>query len=100
MSGSAEIGEALDPRTAPAFPIAARDVLDDAQLRKNVRHATTVIQNKRAKVVGELADWQELREAGKAIREHTMKHWSRAWKVRVILDMNPDWSDLFDTLNA
>lgn len=22
-------------------------------------------------------------------REHTMKHWSRAWKVRVILDMNP-----------
>ena len=33
-------------------------------------------------------------------REHNMKHWSRAWKVRVILDMNPDWSDLFDTLNA
>lgn len=32
--------------------------------------------------------------------EHTMKHWSRAPKVRVILDMKSDWSDLFDTLNA
>ena len=33
-------------------------------------------------------------------REHTMKHWSRAWKVRVILDMNPTWDDPFETLNA
>jgi len=33
-------------------------------------------------------------------REHTMKRWSRAWKVRVIFDMNPDWSDLYETLNA
>lgn len=33
-------------------------------------------------------------------REHTMKHGSRAWKVRLILDMNPGWSDLFDRLNA
>lgn len=69
-----EVGEALDPRTAPAFPVAARNVLDDAQLRKNVRHATTVIQNKRAKVVGELPDWEQLREAGKALREHTMQY--------------------------
>ena len=33
-------------------------------------------------------------------RERTMKHWSRAWKVRLILDMNPDWRDLTDDLNA
>ena len=32
-------------------------------------------------------------------RERTMKHWSRAWKVRLILDMNPDWADLYDRLN-
>ena len=31
-------------------------------------------------------------------REHTMKHWSRAWKVRLILDLNPSWNDLYDTL--
>ena len=32
-------------------------------------------------------------------RERTMKHWPRAWKVRLILAMNPDWDDLYDSLN-
>jgi putative endonuclease len=31
-------------------------------------------------------------------REHTMKHWPRAWKVRLILAMNPEWRDLYETL--
>ena len=31
-------------------------------------------------------------------RERTMKHWSRAWKVRLILDFNPDWRDLYEDL--
>jgi L-lactate dehydrogenase complex protein LldF len=54
--------------------MAARTMLGDAQLRKNVRHATDVIQAKRARVVGEMPDWQGLREAGKQIRQHTMEH--------------------------
>ena len=29
-----------------------------------------------------------------------MKHWPRAWKVRLILDLNPDWRDLYAELNA
>jgi putative endonuclease len=33
-------------------------------------------------------------------REHTMKHWPRAWKVRLILGTNPDWQDLYETLNS
>ncbi len=32
-------------------------------------------------------------------REKTMKHWPRAWKVRLIHGMNPDWDDLYETLN-
>jgi L-lactate dehydrogenase complex protein LldF len=64
----------LDPRTADIFPIAARNLLGDTQLRKNVRHATDVIQNKRRIVVNEMPDWQELRESGKRLREHTMQH--------------------------
>ena len=32
-------------------------------------------------------------------REHNMKHWSRAWKVRLILDANPEWRDLYEYLN-
>src|ERR1700761_7547634 len=67
-------GPLLDPRTAPAFPKAAHNLLQDAQLRKNVHHATSVIQNKRARVVAELPDWEELRLAGERIRAHTMAH--------------------------
>jgi len=31
-------------------------------------------------------------------REHNMKHWSRTWKVRLILATNPAWDDLYDQL--
>ena len=31
-------------------------------------------------------------------REKNLKHWSRAWKVRLILAENPDWNDLYDQL--
>jgi putative endonuclease len=31
-------------------------------------------------------------------REHNIKHWSRAWKVRMIAASNPNWTDLFDTI--
>jgi len=31
-------------------------------------------------------------------REKTIKHWPRAWKVRLIQAMNPEWNDLYDML--
>jgi putative endonuclease len=31
-------------------------------------------------------------------QEKNLKHWSRAWKVRLILDANPGWDDLYDQL--
>ena len=31
-------------------------------------------------------------------REHNIKHWSRAWKIRKIVAANPDWDDLFETI--
>ena len=31
-------------------------------------------------------------------REHNIKHWPRAWKVRLIISVNPEWNDLYDTL--
>ena len=31
-------------------------------------------------------------------RESTIKHWPRAWKVRLIHQNNPDWTDLYDSL--
>ncbi len=31
-------------------------------------------------------------------REKTIKHWPRAWKVRLIHALNPEWRDLYETL--
>jgi putative endonuclease len=31
-------------------------------------------------------------------RKTTIKHWPRAWKVRLIHAANPNWDDLYDTL--
>ncbi|AXK83541.1 GIY-YIG nuclease family protein [Pseudolabrys taiwanensis] len=31
-------------------------------------------------------------------REKNMKHWTRTWKVRLILQSNPQWNDLFEAL--
>ena len=32
-------------------------------------------------------------------RERTMKHWRRAWKVRLVLEENPGWNDLYGLLS-
>ena len=31
-------------------------------------------------------------------REKNIKHWPRAWKVRLIHEGNPEWVDLYDSL--
>jgi putative endonuclease len=33
-------------------------------------------------------------------REKAMKAWKRVWKIRLIEQHNPEWRDLFETLNA
>ncbi len=53
---------------AQPFPAAARSELRNEQLRTNLRHATHTIRDKRLRVVGELDDWEALREAGSAIK--------------------------------
>ncbi|OYY67192.1 GIY-YIG nuclease family protein [Sphingomonas sp. 28-62-11] len=31
-------------------------------------------------------------------REYRMKEWKRAWKLREIEGLNPDWNDLYDRI--
>jgi putative endonuclease len=31
-------------------------------------------------------------------REKNIKHWSREWKIDLILSINPDWHDLYDDI--
>lgn len=40
--------------------------------------------------------FDDLQEA--RARELRMKKWNRAWKLRMIEEMNPLWNDLFSTL--
>jgi L-lactate dehydrogenase complex protein LldF len=56
------------------FPKAARGALADSQLRRNIGHATSTIRAKRARVVGEVADWEALRDAGAEIKERALRH--------------------------
>jgi L-lactate dehydrogenase complex protein LldF len=63
-----------DAAKAPDFESAAKPLLQNTQLRHNVRHATDVIRAKRAAVVDEMPDWEALREAGRRIKEHTLRH--------------------------
>jgi iron-sulfur cluster protein len=55
-----------------SFPAAARQSLADTQLRANLTRATTTIRDKRARVVGELPDWEELRAAGAAAKDRAL----------------------------
>jgi L-lactate dehydrogenase complex protein LldF len=57
---------------ASGFPQAARAELANPQLRANLAKATTSIRAKRARVVAELPDWEELRDAGAAIKAAAM----------------------------
>jgi L-lactate dehydrogenase complex protein LldF len=56
----------------PSFPKAAKAAVADSQLRRNLTHATHTIRAKRAGAVAELDDWERLRQAAKAIKDHTL----------------------------
>ncbi|MFK0296102.1 lactate utilization protein B [Streptomyces sp. NPDC090442] len=58
----------------PAFPRAAAVSTRDTRLRANLTHATHTIRDKRAGAVAELDDWAQLRAAGAAIKDRTLRH--------------------------
>lgn len=64
----------MPSKSLPMFPQAAKTALADSQLRRNLGKATTTIRTKRASVVSELPDWEDLRAAGSAIKARVMRH--------------------------
>jgi L-lactate dehydrogenase complex protein LldF len=74
MSPLPQIIPCSTPGSRLHFPQAVLPVLRNPQLRKNVAHAIDVIQAKRAKLVAEKTDWQELRSAASAIRMHALEN--------------------------
>ncbi|RYG46339.1 iron-sulfur cluster-binding protein [bacterium] len=59
-------------RPALPFPAAAKITLGNAQTRRNLRHATKTIREKRLRAVGELENWEELRLQGAAIKDEVL----------------------------
>ena len=60
----------------PTFPVAAREALDNAQLRHNLAHATSTIRAKRQRLVDEVnanSDWEALRLAGAGVKESALR---------------------------
>jgi len=66
--------DAFSPGRTPTFEESAKGSLADSQLRRNLGKATQTIRAKRAVAVEELPDWEELREAGRALKSHVMRH--------------------------
>ncbi len=76
MSGHPHVGVTQAflglPRAVPKFPTAAKAALQNSVQRRNLTHATGIIRGKRAGVVGELDNWEELRLAAEAIKDRTL----------------------------
>lgn len=58
----------------PKFPVAAREAVNDTQLRRNLGHATATIRGKRAAVVDEVEDWEAKRQQGADLKDDVLAH--------------------------
>jgi L-lactate dehydrogenase complex protein LldF len=65
---------AFSPGETPTFEESAKRTLANSQLRRNLGKATRTIREKRAAAVAEMPDWEELREAGHALKSRVMRH--------------------------
>ena len=74
MTLKARSPDAFSPGETPTFEESAKTSLNDAQLRRNLGKATQTIRAKRAVAVKEMPDWDELREAGHALKTRVMRH--------------------------
>jgi L-lactate dehydrogenase complex protein LldF len=59
-------------RGVEPFPAAAETALANDQLRRNLANATSTIRAKRAAVVSEVPDWQQLRAAAAGIKDEVL----------------------------
>ena len=61
-------------RGIPPLPQAAKAGLENAEQRKNLRHATGTIRGKRVARAAEVDNWEELRTAGAQIKDRVARH--------------------------
>ncbi len=70
-------------------------------VRRVFEHRTDVVKGfTRRYGVKKLVYFEQHDTAIAAIqREKNIKHWSREWKIDLIVSMNPDWRDLYDDIS-
>lgn len=61
-------------KPAKPFPKAAHDTLENAQMRRNLRHATTTIREKRLRAIQELPNWEAIRREGEALKDEALSN--------------------------
>lgn len=68
--------------------------------RRAYEHREHLIKGFASKYNCESLVWFEPHETRQSAfdRERRIKEWQRAWKIRLIEEMNPDWRDLAATL--
>ena len=68
--------------------------------RRAWEHRSHAVEGFTKKHGCDLLVWYEVHSTleGARLRERRMKEWRRAWKLREIEGMNPEWEDLFDRI--
>lgn len=72
----------------------------DALARRAWEHRNAVVDGFTRKHGCKLLVWYEQRPnlESARLRERQMKEWKRAWKLREIEGLNPDWEDLYERI--
>jgi putative endonuclease len=74
-----------------------------SDLRQRIwQHKQGVVGSFTEKYSVKLLVYYERHESAEAaiVREKRLKKWNRTWKMRLIEELNPEWKDLYDTVNV
>ncbi len=69
-------------------------------LKRIWQHKNNLVEGFTSKYNVHTLVWYEVHETMESAiqREKAIKNWKRSWKIKVIEDINPGWSDLYDGL--
>ena len=70
-------------------------------VRRVWEHRTSVVEGFTKQYSIHQLVWYEVAATPSAAitREKQLKKWNRAWKLRLIQKMNPEWKDLYDEIS-
>ena len=76
--------------------------MTDDLVRRVWQHRTGAVPGFTNKYGVKMLVWYEQHETRESalIRERQIKNWNRAWKLKLIEQMNPRWRDLWDDISA